>query len=1040
MIENAHEPMWPDIQRHGLSLWAEGRGEKRRLLLRSVMGTSINVPIDAIASLGFVAQNQGTEFVLPVPEGRPLRFDASWQQVFPGMQMRPIASMRQSMFADMRRDDDIASAQWLWEALDTRDDALPSAALYPGVRVVTLTAEEALRYGASAQLVPRSDSLRMIQSDEINGGWAVMDAESFEALSADELESMCRGESAPDTSSALAPDAMSDADDAIAGQGRRDDYGEKIGGARKDAYAQAFGWIEDMSILPDDKEGRDRAKTTLKRIRLDALWERPRLDDMRERGVDPVVANFILMIYEHGIAPHAGSMDKPQRSRWGDPESVEQKVRRGIGYAWVVEEIRDRLAKVRTPADLYFALIDGGKRGRDMDELNLFALRSEWWRSYSSCTPESMRTQEQDFRERLKLEPMTQLIALVKSDNIKTMYPERYLAYFSGANTIAISSILRVKMNQDGQDVDESSKIARKRWRDVVYAAFPETETRREYHVEQIESNRYRDGDGTLTPDIMHIASALIAEGNALDETWAWLAEWHPKSASNAKAGTTERQPEDLDATEGKNGEADEAEAEKTPSASAPPSAPKVPSPRFDHLERVGIVRRTASVTEEEVAEKFGFRAIEYGNWVNQKERQSMLDLAYDAFADMAEALGVEDAFMGMHGRLALALGARGRGGRAAAHYETGRMVINLTKTMGAGALAHEWAHALDHWMGDQISHVAGVGSAAAFATDKIVGQMSHSPLTSHGERTYTDVLRESSSIMADVHAFMRSLVHARDLRALAGDDETTIGSIHDFSVKRSRQWLESRMGKDEHFDYAYSYVTRNLRHEATQKGIPEDDLMGPFKDQGAWAASWRKRVEQIVEHSSRIMASGDAIYSFFEPPRSSGPYRYTENNIHTYMKSVMEQAGGSPPTDDEMHFLESWNRHLGHYKFWRSAWKEGEEITESARSGHTRFMVSASALDGGKKGGYWSSRIELFARGFSSVMHDLMEEKGIRNDFASKFSAPKIFDTEEFRASSNPEGDERKAILIAGKALVEAVRQAAKSATVHCPDAQGPA
>ena len=47
-------------------------------------------------------------------------------------------------------------------------------------------------------------------------------------------------------------------------------------------------------------------------------------------------------------------------------------------------------------------------------------------------------------------------------------------------------------------------------------------------------------------------------------------------------------------------------------------------------------------------------------------------------------------------GRLGLAFGARGHG-KAAAHYEPGHRVINLTKPSGAGCLAHEWFHAWDH-------------------------------------------------------------------------------------------------------------------------------------------------------------------------------------------------------------------------------------------------------------------------------------------------------------------------------------------------------
>ena len=46
-----------------------------------------------------------------------------------------------------------------------------------------------------------------------------------------------------------------------------------------------------------------------------------------------------------------------------------------------------------------------------------------------------------------------------------------------------------------------------------------------------------------------------------------------------------------------------------------------------------------------------------------------------------------------------MAFGSRGRG-KALGHYEPSRKVINLTKEKGSlGALAHEWLHALDHYL-----------------------------------------------------------------------------------------------------------------------------------------------------------------------------------------------------------------------------------------------------------------------------------------------------------------------------------------------------
>ncbi len=118
------------------------------------------------------------------------------------------------------------------------------------------------------------------------------------------------------------------------------------------------------------------------------------------------------------------------------------------------------------------------------------------------------------------------------------------------------------------------------------------------------------------------------------------------------------------------------------------------PAPRVgptSHLLRLG------NVTEEEIATRFGLRAIQYGNWVSGKQRQEFLNQVSDACADLAFSLGIPEKKVGFEGFLALAIGARGEGS-SAAHYEPGYRIINLTKTRGAGALAHEWSHALDHY------------------------------------------------------------------------------------------------------------------------------------------------------------------------------------------------------------------------------------------------------------------------------------------------------------------------------------------------------
>lgn len=120
----------------------------------------------------------------------------------------------------------------------------------------------------------------------------------------------------------------------------------------------------------------------------------------------------------------------------------------------------------------------------------------------------------------------------------------------------------------------------------------------------------------------------------------------------------------------------------------------EIPSERRDVNEpRVGEdMRNGADVTPEFFSDTFGFRGVEFGNWVEQGRRQQDLNNAFDALMDMAGVLGLPPKAMSLNGQLALAFGARGGGGAgivAAAHYEPDKVVINLTKKNGAERRPH---------------------------------------------------------------------------------------------------------------------------------------------------------------------------------------------------------------------------------------------------------------------------------------------------------------------------------------------------------------
>lgn len=128
--------------------------------------------------------------------------------------------------------------------------------------------------------------------------------------------------------------------------------------------------------------------------------------------------------------------------------------------------------------------------------------------------------------------------------------------------------------------------------------------------------------------------------------------------------------------------------------------------------DELGIEQFERDVRDHDWLDVFGFRGVQFGNWTNQSYRQLSLNMAFEAFDDLARTLGISRRDVTLGGDLSLAFGARGRAA-AAAHFEPVMNIINLTKKHGAGSLAHEWGHALDCYLAD----VAGIERLDALAS-----------------------------------------------------------------------------------------------------------------------------------------------------------------------------------------------------------------------------------------------------------------------------------------------------------------------------------
>lgn len=111
---------------------------------------------------------------------------------------------------------------------------------------------------------------------------------------------------------------------------------------------------------------------------------------------------------------------------------------------------------------------------------------------------------------------------------------------------------------------------------------------------------------------------------------------------------------------------------------------------------------------DENFCGTFHFAALEFGNWLNENDRATNLDMCFEAFSDISDILKIDPQSVSLGGELSLAFGSRGKGGKnaALAHYEPSYNVINLTKMKGAGSLGHEWFHALDRFIAKQCGYL----------------------------------------------------------------------------------------------------------------------------------------------------------------------------------------------------------------------------------------------------------------------------------------------------------------------------------------------
>lgn len=369
--------------------------------------------------------------------------------------------------------------------------------------------------------------------------------------------------------------------------------------------------------------------------------------------------------------------------------------------------------------------------------------------------------------------------------------------------------------------------------------------------------------------------------------------------------------------------------------------------PHLDNIVREGDVIRSGHVSADALLNATGCRGIEFGNWLPQDERQTVLNHAHDAFQDLALATGLPYEGVSLDGTLAMAFGARGTGGKnaARAHFEPSRKVVNLTRLSGAGTLAHEWGHAIDDFMG----HHLGQG-----------GYLSEGTHFRRGSEEAGEVFLAIAGLMKTIK------FQGMTFGECAQKADTEACKFLDWSGNWALSW-GLRAFKNTEIETEYRAEIKALVNhfkESLSNGFTQDKsedltcLLDSFED--IYYKRGGKKIKVKEQRGFRACANASA-----KQARAAVSFRQQDQ----------------------------------------------EKINESGESQTTEFLASAKKLDSKRSKAYWSTDVELFARAFECWVFDTLAKRGVRSDYLVHGVEENRFAEAKYRGNPYPAGEERIAI-----------------------------
>lgn len=688
-----------------------------------------------------------------------------------------------------------------------------------------------------------------------------------------------------------------------------EDAGEELWANRRNSTGKGLQWADIEDLNPTLK-AREAVKSK--------VWPRPNYEQLVEGGIPAPMARIIKSVYD-AIAT------KPQTSKAPTDEDYQayiagvQKVR-DAAFAWA------RAAMEKAPAEDNKDVVEFGEKhglaAKDVAALvGVMLKRGGDGYMLDAVFPYDAQTERSRFR----------------AGTLRTNANNDLALLLGGRKLTGAMQVIP-------QDIMAAIRDVQKGW-PSPQEAWEKTYT---IHEDKVGDRKFRNGETiTITEPSFWIAAKqgrfnlIVAEGFKTREDAAAAAKaLYEKKRKKGGDGAKSEAPVDLKDT------------------------------------REGPQRRQSNedITSDKLRDTFGFKGVNFGNWMKgaskakMAERQAHLNNAYDALLDLAEILNIPPKAISLNGMLGLAIGAQGSGGRAAAHFVPGVNEINLTRAQGAGSLAHEWAHALDHYF----ATLAG-GRVATGRT----------PFLSEHTADKHDGVRP------EVQEAFKAIV-----KAMRGRDMTP-----EEVAEQERAMLESAKRS---LERSLAFMRDGLANGTlkTGTGRSRENVLATFDElatrlrNGDLGEGYLKHGKGFNDSEPQVVAMLAMLY------RESLGYKYQDIPALGYNARRVAE-GGKAKQSNATHIPQV----------------------------PSNFRREALKLDKGSTGKYWSSTLEMFARSFQSYVLDRLAAQGARNDYLTRpqMDEATLKVAQEMGIGEDgdryPRGDERNAINRGFDTLVASLR-----------------